>query len=168
MFLLRADVDRVMSVDPRVWPPEREATGFGASWSDQCPVQDLMLDYAAAEALFERAVGKGASASVLVGFSVSLPPEGLFAVFGLSPAQPPPANVDLRLLGYDIATGAFLSGLSNCGYEPGELTEWGRRLSSDHLLESASEADVFRELTDRRVPEHAPFYAIGVWLVRES
>lgn len=167
-FLLRADVDRVLSVDPRVWPPIDEAPSPGSSSLDLHLARDLMLGYAPTEARFESAVKQAHRALALVGFSTDVPPGDLFACFGLPPAAPPSSDTEPRLLGYDIATGSFLSGLSNCGYESGALADWGRRLSSDHLLKSASEADPFRQLTEKRVPEHAPFYAIGVWLLRES
>ena len=62
-----------------------------------------------------------------------------------------------------------MSGLSNCGYDPEERAAlapvWGPRLNDQHLFDEFTDADAFREITDRRVTEHAPFYVHGLWLI---
>jgi hypothetical protein len=73
--------------------------------------------------------------------------------------------LDLRtvwsLLGYDVADGALTSGLSNCGYDPSERPslrrDWAGELNEHHLFEDPAAARAFRDVTDARVPEHAPF-----------
>lgn len=66
------------------------------------------------------------------------------------------------LLGFDVADAGFWSGLSNCGYTTEELArlrpEWSKRINDFGLLQSGGDALTFREVSDRRVPEHAPFW----------
>jgi hypothetical protein len=64
-------------------------------------------------------------------------------------------------LGFDVADGSLVSGLVNCGYEPAERealqARWAARLNHVGLLSSLDAAFEFRDITDVRVPEHAPF-----------
>jgi hypothetical protein len=64
-------------------------------------------------------------------------------------------------LGYDVADGAMLSGLSNCAYSPKEKARlsarWGDSLNQDGLFQAEDDAQRFALLTNTRVPEHAPF-----------
>ncbi len=63
----------------------------------------------------------------------------------------------------------MLSGLSNCGFE-GEREalreDWGPHLNDYHLFEDAESALAFRPVANRIVPEHAPFFVYGLWLIR--
>jgi hypothetical protein len=74
-----------------------------------------------------------------------------------------------RLLGYDIADDVFLSGLSNCGYTDAEKAalrpRWAARLNRFHLLDQVDAASEFKALTEARVPEHAPFFIFGLYLL---
>ena len=66
------------------------------------------------------------------------------------------------LLGFDVADLGLWSGLSNCGYseeERGSLRpEWQCRVNGFGLLISEQDATAFKETSDVRVPEHAPFW----------
>jgi hypothetical protein len=76
-----------------------------------------------------------------------------------------------RRLGFDVADGSRLSGLSNCAYTPGEIHRlrslWGPRLNQDHLFGDPVDALRFRDMTNARVPEHAPFFVYGLYLIGE-
>jgi hypothetical protein len=77
------------------------------------------------------------------------------------------AATNWQFLGFDVVDGN-ISGLSNCGFEEGELSGlkvWGSRINDHGLLSNLSDALLFRSLTDQRVPEHAPFQVCGLWLV---
>lgn len=78
-----------------------------------------------------------------------------------------PDSGDWRFLGFDVADGGGISALSNCGYTGPERRrlrkEWGRRLTGDGLLAGIEEATLFRDLSDERVAEHAPFFVYGLW-----
>jgi hypothetical protein len=67
-------------------------------------------------------------------------------------------------LGFDVCDEFGTSALMNCGYEPLERERidgyWYFALNEYHLFARFPDADRFRELSDRRVSEHAPFSVI--------
>ena len=153
--LLRRDVPAVRSVDTQVWerlpglprPPVPE--GLWPSLADL---------FAAAGAL-DRA---GAVAVRITAFMEDEP----------APENPDPAGpaASYDFLGYDVADYWLLSGLTNCGYKPEEAASlapvWVPRLNDWHLFDDPDDAETFAEVTDKRVPEHAPFYAFGIYQLR--
>ena len=155
-YLLRRDVPSVRSVDTLVWerppglprPPVPE--GLWPSLSDL---------YAAAGAL-DRA---GIVAVRITAFPEDEPPPE-----NLDPAGPAAERYDL--LGYDVADYWQLSGLTNCGYSPEEAASlapvWAPLLNEWHLLGNPDDAEAYADVTDKRVPEHAPFYAYGIYQLR--
>lgn len=72
-----------------------------------------------------------------------------------------------QFLGYDVADRDMISGLSNCGYESDrkELLQktWSFRLNEYGLIKNLEDAIEFKELSDKRIPEHAPFYVYELW-----
>jgi hypothetical protein len=84
--------------------------------------------------------------------------------FSLCPFRP---GNDWAPLGYDVADSYMISGLSNCAYTIEENAHlapaWAGRLNSNHLFDDTRDADDFRQITDMRVPEHAPFRVYGLW-----
>lgn len=42
---------------------------------------------------------------------------------------------------------------------------WARWLNDSNLIDTLLRAHAFREVADARVPEHALFYAYGIWQV---
>ena len=89
----------------------------------------------------------------------------------IPPRIPPEVHPSWLLLGYDVADEGLLSGLSNCGYDPvydgleSIRARWGPHLNVFHLFNDHSEAYEFKQFSDRRVEEHAPFYVYGLWLI---
>jgi hypothetical protein len=94
-------------------------------------------------------------------------PDSPLAVRWRRPALP--KGVQPVLLGYDVADVHFTSGLSNCGYLGEERewlrSKWGRDLNEHHLFRESTRALEFVAVTDKRVPEHAPFLVFGVYLL---
>jgi hypothetical protein len=84
------------------------------------------------------------------------------------PTEPEHRRGAWELLGYDVAD-PTISGLSNCGYDPSEQArlapEWSNRLNEHHLIADLDDAYAFLEITNQRVPEHAPFFVLGLWRV---
>jgi hypothetical protein len=156
LHLLRRDVPLVRSVDAGVWerppglPPSAEVGGL---WPD---LPDLL---AAARAL-DRAD------AVVV------------RITALEQDEEAPEDLDLvgsaferhDLLGYDVADYYLMSGLAHCGYSPDEAVSlappWVPLLNERHLFGTPEDAAAYVEVTDRRVPEHAPFYAYGIYQLR--
>ena len=71
------------------------------------------------------------------------------------------------LLGYDVADAGWISGLTNCGYTQTDLEEltpaWSDRLNSYGLLATLEDAVAFRQVSDARIAEHAPFWIYALW-----
>jgi hypothetical protein len=187
LFLLRADVAMPLSVDTLVWPsvfdtgqgiglprPERERlhlagmskpayTGVNAGlWEDLAALRRYLGEHS-------REVGPH---RIIAVSRWSGSGAGLAAV-GLDLARTSPQRPDSqwRRLGYDVADGSLLSGLSNCGYRPEEAAplraQWAARLNDAHLFDDPNEAGRFCAVADARVPEHAPFFVYGLHLVEE-
>lgn len=79
------------------------------------------------------------------------------------PGELPPGS---EFLGYDIADPGRISGLANCSYTPEEKQQlaplWQPSMNSSGLLKDLEKAIGFKELCDKRVPEHAPFWIWGI------
>jgi hypothetical protein len=152
-YLLRRDVTSVRSVDPLVWvrppglPPGPEAGGL---WPD---LSDLV---AAAHAL-DHADGMAVRITALEEDGPTPESAGT--------TGPAPGRYDL--LGYDVADYDLLGGLTNCGYTPEEAASlapvWAPLLNKWHLFDNLGDATAFADVTEKRVPEHAPFYAYGIY-----
>ena len=154
-FLPRGDVTSVRSVDPLVWvrppglPPAPQGEGL---WPD---LSDL---FAAAHALDHA----GAMAVRITAFEEDGPtPENADAIG--------PASGRYDLLGYDVADYGLLGGLTNCGYTPEEAASlepvWAPLLNKWHLFGNPEDATAFAAVTEKRVPEHAPFFTYGIYLL---
>lgn len=160
-FLLRDGIGKVFSADVMVWPSLLED-----------PFQDQL-------AHLEDAIPRGSEvdgrpytviAATWHGDDPSEPrPAG--SRFW-APVDPPQRDPGWLLLGFDVTDGSFLSGLSNCGYDPQQRAElvsrWGPSLNEHHLFRNMADALEFRLLSNDRVPEHAPFSVIGLWLIRDG
>jgi hypothetical protein len=66
-----------------------------------------------------------------------------------------------------VADAGGISGLANCAYTEEQVrqlgTVWAPRLNSFGLFSNVGDAAAFRQLTDQRVLEHAPFWLYGLW-----
>ena len=152
-FLLRRDVPSVRSVDPLVWarplelPPAPEAEGL---WSN------LAALFAAAHAL-DHAYAMAVRITALEEDGPT--PESVDTIG--------PAFERCDLLGYDVADYDLLGGLTNCGYTPEEAASlapvWAPLLNKWHLFDNPEDATAFAAVTAKRVPEHAPFFAYGIY-----
>ena len=155
-YLLRRDVPSVRSVDTQVWerlpglPPPPVPEGLWPSLSDL---------FAAAAAL-DRA---GVVAVRITAFPEEEEEDG-------PTPEITPAVERYDLLGYDVADYWQLSGLTNCGYSPEEAASlapvWAPLLNEWHLFGNPDDAEAYAYATDKRVPEHAPFYAYGIYQLR--
>jgi hypothetical protein len=72
-------------------------------------------------------------------------------------------------LGFDVSDGFLLSCLTNCGYREDEVealrARWTSCLNVHHLFTRAADASAFRDMSNARVKEHAPFFVYGIRLV---
>lgn len=78
-----------------------------------------------------------------------------------------PVDKDLLFLGYDVANGGTLSGLSNCGYKDIELIycreHYLQHLNKHGLFENFGIANEFLSHTNQRTPADAPFYIYSLY-----
>jgi hypothetical protein len=151
--LLRPDVPSVRSVDPMVW---ERPSGF-PSPPDAAQLWPNLPDLLAAAHPLDQTV------AVVV------------RITALEQDEETPCNLDLSgspferqiVLGYDVADYDLLSGLTNCGYSPEEAASlapvWAPRLNERQLFTDPHDATAYVAITEQRVPEHAPFYAYGLY-----
>jgi hypothetical protein len=155
-FLLRRDVTSVRSVDTLVWerppglPPAPEPAGLWPTLSG----------------LLAAAQTPGHPDAVTVRIT-AFEYDGEQARDGARRSGPAFDTGDL--LGYDVADYDLLGGLTNCGYTPEEAESlgpaWAPLLNEWHLFDDPEAATAFADVTAQRVPEHAPFYAYGIYLL---
>jgi hypothetical protein len=172
-YLLRQDVERPLSVDMSAWP---SLFADSADDDDGIPVPAWIgptahlwenLDRMRACLAVNDADLTGA-AIVAIGWLSKLgfhDPGGPYAV----PSVPGSVLPGWQLLGYDVGDGWLLSGLCNCGWEPGEIpppsAQSAAELNEHHLFHDPDRAFAFAEFTSLRVPEHAPFFVYSLYLL---
>ena len=188
-FLLRRDAEPVLSVDVAAWPSlfdtgqgigmdaaERERHGLaglkapawtGANaglWDDV----EAMRRYATTQPGWR----PPAHAVIAIAWHRQQGVDAGHAGPHPTVTRPPRVDPGWPLLGFDVADGSLVSGLSNCGYRAEERAalapRWAPRLSRYHLFDAAADALAFRETADARVPEHAPFFVYAIHLVPET
>jgi hypothetical protein len=161
-YLLRPEIERPLSVDPRVWPG-----ALPAGLTDGA-APDYWADLAA---LRQECVARGLDedAATLVALTVSGSNNQALAL--LVPCAPADIDPAWQPLGWDVADNGLVSGLSNCGYCPDvEDVEalrqaFGPRLNKHGLFDDLADAEAFRAISDARVPEHASFLIHRLFLV---
>ncbi len=183
-FLLRTDLDDVLSADTMVWPsifkstatPDRGPELPRPQWVGiNVPFWD---DLNALRIAVPPEFGRNhpfwliaATWHTDVGFTKEEGQKGKILGPHIAPTTPEQREVGWRFLGFDI-TDSGVSGLSNCGYNEFERNtlraQWGCHLNRYHLLEDLEPAFEFKRITHTRVPEYAPFFVIGLWLIAKS
>ncbi|MEZ0325208.1 MAG: hypothetical protein ACAH95_04830 [Fimbriimonas sp.] len=161
-FLLK-DVTKPLSVDDAIWWSVFDREGLEVpEWRG--PRQNNWENLAAMQAC--------AVENHLEGFrtiAITQMPEEEEGAIGSDVSNPGEVQPGWEFLGYDVADYFLLSGLMNCGYTEEEMAvlceRFGDRLNQNHLFTSIQAAEEFMLLSDERVPEHAPFYVFGLYLI---
>jgi hypothetical protein len=157
-YLLRPDIRFPLSVDPNVWARAPGDVTYPVPWT---PVEDVQKRAAALMTARHRVC-------VAVFAAAAKDPREVDDLRARGEADSPLAvEPAWTFLGFDIADGTEVSGLSNCGY--GEeihplRAAWAGRLNDRGLFRDLEDAFAFREVTNARVPEHAPFTVYGIWI----
>lgn len=154
-YLLRPDIQRPLSVDEVVWLRPNTTVRWGEGATIETPKCTALADALATD-------GTPIAITQWQG-----PGEPEIWV----PTHADPAAIDPSWIhvGWDVCDGFFPSGLCNCGYLEGErepLAAFAERLNEHGLFADLPSAFAFRDLTNRRVAEHAPFAVLGLYLVR--
>jgi hypothetical protein len=94
-------------------------------------------------------------------------PDDEDGAIGSDVTEPNAVQPAWQFLGYDVADYFLLSGLTNCGpvNEADPLGRFAAALNEHHLFDNIQAAEQFALISDERVPEHAPFYVYGLYLV---
>jgi hypothetical protein len=157
VILLRPEVELPFSVDGHIWPSvwsmnDQSLDNENGLWLNLARMQQRLIEH-----------GRTA---ILIAVELLVPsnPPAFGFPYSLIDSTQEPSTVpdDSTCLGFDVADAGFCSGLSNCGYSEEQRTklrpQWRDRINDFGLLKSEEDAVEFRELSDVRVPEHAPFW----------
>ena len=167
-FLLRLDVVQPLSTDVAVWPSVLDSDlrpptciGHQTLWSDL-------------ECLESSSPLSGSGPFWLIAVTLLLANNSTKEM-GRWKSEVAPTSPALRaeawsLLGYDVSDKWLLSGLSNCGFLPGDdvqvlRREWSSKLNHHHLFDKLENAMEFRALSEQRAVEHSPFFVFGIWSI---
>src|SRR6266481_6828435 len=146
-YLLRPEILRPLSVDPQVWP-----RAFAVEFTEGL-ARDYWTDLEVLRHV-SNAKGLGEDAVTLVALAVHGDRNHLSTLF--MPSTPPNLDPAWQPLGWDVADSGLISGLSNCGYRPEEADTlrrtFGPKLNDYGLFNDLGAAEVFRALSDKRVP----------------
>jgi hypothetical protein len=184
-YLLRDDIEVPISIDPMVWPSK--------FWQRHVPPGMGMPRHLGTVAVPDgtpgyTTLGLWSGLADLKRFAaehrVAIENPTLIAILAwpgdehdlsrpsLVRSGPVPDIGEWTSLGFDVADDSFVSGLNNCGYEPDERAglsrAWASNLNHHGLLAELDAARRFAELTDERVPEHAPFLVFELRTLQEQ
>jgi hypothetical protein len=185
-YLLRPDVDWPLSIDPLVWPSVFYSKIFlgtthhnygtievdpsvddGDYWLN---LEQMMEHYRRNKKpgsqgvpictqLFSENPIDGDRIAYTIGGGI-----GCVMLLGDTVPREPPAGVEF--LGFDVADATQLSALSNCNYTQGERqrlqSKWAERLNDFGLLSTYEHALEFKDVSNERVTEDAPFWIYGI------
>ena len=186
LYLVKANVKKPLSVDMNVWPTILDAGGIvpvsaydndlaefhGVPLSDEFqPNSPLFVDVYELENTLSGEWPFANKPLMIVAityfYDSDTQPSKSWPNVGTVSEQIQP---EWEFLGYDVADAGLLSGLLNCGYSPEEKRvaneRWSQSLNEHHLFDDIGAAMSFREWTDNRVTEHAPFSIYGLHVVR--
>lgn len=185
-FLLRPGTDWPLSIDPLVWPSVffsrifRDATKIEYGNIEVSPATDegkywLSLEQMRAYYRSHKQPGdRGVLVAIHIFSELSLAEnivpymlaDGIQCALTFGDVDPCELPTGSEFLGYDVADASWISGLTNCEYTLEEHLRlapmWGTRLNSFGLLKDIGDAMEFKEISDKRVPEHSPFWIYGI------
>ena len=193
LFLLRLDVEKPLSIDRAVWasvfdkyPAQRPAyIGIWEEGWEELRRLEECLDkhktllgrfYIVAFTVMKTVCTSDELAALAeyLKFLKAGDPCGAARMSGRETGMADPSIVDPQWssLGYDVADLGLTSALTNMGRLPDEdvdslRAQWGAQLNSFHLFNHCSQANEFKNYSSRRVPEHAPFFVYGLWLIKD-
>jgi len=174
LYLLRQDTELILSTDTLVWPSifsrevllslEQTINSALFLWCDS----QQLLSYLECGSNIVIQRPYWVIGITLVINSMSRSDQEMWEPF-LSSTTPISLSPTWTFLGYDISDMGFLSGLSNCGYKTEEreslMERYVSSLNRYHLFSNLSDATKFRDLTNLRVSEQAPFFVYGLYQI---
>lgn len=178
-FVLRQDVIKLLSVDTVVWASifEGDEALPRPQWTG--PIQWLWDDLQTLETHLHEVRSSEAKPYWMIAITLrsdlckSEELEEWKTYRGAELIRPSVRDESWELLGYDVADQWLLSSLTNCGFEKKTEVEAIRKkynpaLNAYHLFDAIEPAMEYRMFSDERVPEHAPFFVFGIWLIKKE
>ncbi|HEV8581379.1 MAG TPA: hypothetical protein VGX68_20120 [Thermoanaerobaculia bacterium] len=183
-FLFRLDVVQPLSIDTMIWPSALGSNGlerpdwvgiFDPLWESLDSLRQAVGEAKGMALVAFSTITAGASEAELATLETQLRgvyPDGTPGKLPATIADPAAVQPGWSFLGYDVADlGGGTSGLMNCGFLPEQEDvdalrfRWGPKLNRFHLFDRLEDAREFKDFSNQRVLEHAPFYVDGIWLV---
>ena len=174
-YLLREDITKPLSTDTMVWEQATEL--YEIKTPDWIGANSLWEDLEHLEDFHSKQKRLVKPYWIILITWLSENPEAYkskseFNAPYFDPVKPAEKHDSWELLGYDISDMWLLSGLMNCGYTSSDdiqllRKKWPKHLNEYHLFEDVETAKEFRDITDKRVKEHAPFSVYGIYLVKK-
>jgi hypothetical protein len=173
-FLLRRDIVKPLSTDTRVWRSvfDVDPTPHRPAWTG--PIQQLWENLEALENLVSTAGSQRREPYWLIAITVcsAMPSREERAYWKARTEgilyRPALRAPSWHLLGYDVADGYLLSGLTNLSWDsvsPAEVQDVGEKylpsLNEYHLFTSVEPAAQFLPLAEEGAREHAPFLSLA-------
>lgn len=170
VMLLRPEIELPFSVDTNIWPScFLYYPHFGTAARNPPLIetpQESGSDFWLSLTQMRRVLAENGRTAILIAVDLLAPESLTFSDFAsaniCSATEPADVSDGSICLGFDVADSGFWSGLSNCGFSEAERTElrpkWQDKINDFGLLKSEQDALEFRELSDARGPEHAPFW----------
>jgi len=172
-YLLREEIEIPLSVDKAVWPLINARPSLA----------ELFIDYSTQPQAAPNGLGVYAVTASAIPRLVSYYDDGFLigitatdeAAYSLQSrhhiqnVQPITllSEQGWRCSGYDVADSWLCSGLLNCGYSESDKfklsNHFGSDLNKSGLFQSIEMAASFCTESNKRVPEHAPFFVYGIW-----
>jgi hypothetical protein len=180
VMLLRPEIELPFSVDTHIWPTHFLYYPHFRMESREPPLivtdQECECDFWLNLTQMRRVLAENQRAAILIAVELLAPEKVTFAEFAspniymtTEPKSVPEGSI---CLGFDVADSGFWSGLSNCGYSEDEREklrhEWQSKINDFGLLQTEQDALTFRDLTNNRVPDHAPFWVYRLYRLPES
>jgi hypothetical protein len=180
VMLLRPEIESPYSVDRHIWPTQFLYFPHTRTYTRVPPLietdKESEYDFWPNLTQMQRSLAENGRQAILIAVQMLAPENITFSKYV-------PPNIHLKTdpksipdgsicLGFDVADSGFWSGLSNCGYSEEERKrlrpEWQSKINDFGLLQTEQDALIFREMTDIRVPEHAPFWVYKLYRLQES
>lgn len=162
-YLIRKDLETMVSVDPFVFPipPDENLRRANAEAEPRVSLSGLLMDLPAAkphEWIIALTVQEDTVHALVQKFGVPL-----LTSFLSTPSDL--AKNGWAWLGYDVADIGFLiSGLMNCGPNTPEITEsFLPHINHYGLFKDFKSAEEFGRVRDVQISEHRPFQPVSIW-----
>jgi hypothetical protein len=181
-YLLRPDIAWPKSVDTMIWPSLFAFTQYRETWHERLPTKRIEVEptdlwhsalrlwrnYGAMTGMLNERGSEGIPLKIELITETPVEEDELWKFLTVMPELDEAGTPAWTPLGYDLADGALISGLANCGYLEEERDSlkaaWAGRLNEHGLFDNIRDAAAYRVITDQRVQEHAPFYVVGLYV----